>query len=346
MMSFKAILAASLLLAPAALQAQAGALTLEQRVERMEAESAIRRVLIEYGAFLDGRDYAAYAGLFAPDGVWVGGFGTYTGPAAIEKMLSDNLGPPEPGFVNKSSFHMMTNPVIEIDGDRARVNSRYLFWTRAGDRPSPALAGRYVDEFVRRDGQWKIARRTTHGVIPFRDPEHPETNDPAPDPATAAAAPTLEARLKLAEDTLAIQRVIIEYAARLDAHDYSGYAALFARGGQWINGSTVRTGPEEIRQMLVGLYGEAQPGYVNMESYHLTSNPQVEVNGDRATARSRHLLIMRGEGGAPNPALTGLYEDEYIREDGQWKILKRVDNPIMPTREEWMRQMQARRAAE
>jgi len=53
---------------------------------------------------------------------------------------------------------------------------------------------------------------------------------------------------------------------------------------------------------------------------------------------------MRGENGSPRPALAGFYEDEFIREDGQWKILRRVDNPVMPTAEEWRREMAERRA--
>ena len=34
--------------------------------------------------------------------------------------------------------------------------------------------------------------------------------------------------------------------------------------------------------------------------------------------------------------LGGRYEDEFIRENGEWKILRRVDFPVMPTQEEWM----------
>src|SRR5690606_33012398 len=119
-MRYRFIVAAVLLLAvPAGLRAQQP--TLEQRVERIEAESEIRRLLIEYGKFLDAKDFASYAALFAEDGVWQGGFGSFTGPAAIEAMLTENLGAPEPGFVNKSNFHMLTNPLIAIDGDRAQV---------------------------------------------------------------------------------------------------------------------------------------------------------------------------------------------------------------------------------
>jgi len=328
-----------LLLAPVAVHAQSD-LSLEQRVERMEAESAIRRMLVEYGAYLDGRDYAAYAGLFAKDGVWTGGFGSFTGPAAIEKMLADNLGAPAPGFINKSSFHMMSNPLISIDGDRATVTSSYLFWTKsAANTPNPALAGRYVDEFVRENGAWKIARRTTYGQVPYRDPNNPAENE-------VTGLPSIEARLRKAEDILAIQRVITDYSAMIDARDFDGYAALFAKDGVWQNGNTIRRGHDEIKAMLVGIFGTPPEGFVNRADYHLVSNLEVNVDGDKATAKSRHLLIMRGPDGSPTPELAGQYEDEFIREDGVWKIARRVDNPIMPTREEWLKEMQARNAAD
>jgi uncharacterized protein (TIGR02246 family) len=147
------------------------------------------------------------------------------------------------------------------------------------------------------------------------------------------------------EDTLAIQRVLVEYAATQDAHDYAGYAALFAREGEWVNGSNVYQGPEAIRKMLVGLYGEPEPGYVNSESFHISYNPRIDIDGDHATVHSRHLLIMRGPNGEPTPMLAGRYDDEFIREDGQWKILRRVDTPVMPTSEEWMKFIRARRPA-
>jgi uncharacterized protein (TIGR02246 family) len=166
-------------------------------------------------------------------------------------------------------------------------------------------------------------------------------------PALAVAqtsAPTIEQRLQRVEDELAIRRILVDYSATQDARDYAGYAALFARNGEWVNGKNVHKGREAILKMLVDLYGTPPPGFVNNESYHISSNHQIDVNGDRATARSRHLLIMRGPKGEPQPVLTGRYEDELIREDGKWKIARRVDYPVMPTSEEWMKFIRERRA--
>jgi uncharacterized protein (TIGR02246 family) len=155
---------------------------------------------------------------------------------------------------------------------------------------------------------------------------------------------TIEQRLQRVEDELAIGRVLVDYSARQDARDYAGYAALFAKNGEWVNGRNVYKGREAILKMLVDLYGAPAPGYVNNESYHITTNFQIDVNGDRATARSRHLLVMRGPKGEPTPVLAGRYEDDLIREDGQWRILRRVDHPVMPTAEEWMKFIRQRKA--
>jgi uncharacterized protein (TIGR02246 family) len=160
-----------------------------------------------------------------------------------------------------------------------------------------------------------------------------------------ASGLSVEQRLQRVEDELAIRRILVDYSATQDARDYAGYAALFAKNGEWVNGKNVHKGREAIHKMLVDLYGNPPPGYVNNESYHITSNAQIEVNGDRATARSRHLLVMRGPKGEPTPMLAGRYEDELIREDGKWKILRRVDYPVMPTSEEWMKFIRERRAA-
>lgn len=165
---------------------------LAQRVQALEDEKAVREVLVQYGEYLDARDYASYAALFAQDGVWSGGFGTFTGPAAIEKMLVENMGAQEPGFINKDNFHLNTTMVVNVDGDTATARSRYLFMTRSPeDRPVVALAGRYEDQLVRENGAWKIKARKSHGVIPYRNGNVPP---PAQRPAVLDQTPNQGSR--------------------------------------------------------------------------------------------------------------------------------------------------------
>jgi hypothetical protein len=165
----------------------------------------------------------------------------------------------------------------------------------------------------------------------------------APAAQAQTSTPSLERRLQRAEDELAITRLLVDYSWTQDARDFRAYTELFAREGEWVTGTTVYRGRPAILAMLVGIYGETPLGFVNSESFHVTSNPEIEVEGDRATARSRHLLVMRGPDGLPQPALAGRYEDDLIREDGRWKILRRVDHQVMPTAEEWREIMRSRR---
>ncbi len=119
---------------------QPGVDALQQRVQQLEDQEEIRQVLIAYGEFLDARDYAGYAALFARDGTWTGGFGSATGPVEIQAMLERNLGKAEAGFVNKSSFHLMTTEVVKVADDAATARSRYMFFTATADnKPGASL---------------------------------------------------------------------------------------------------------------------------------------------------------------------------------------------------------------
>ncbi|MEL1249796.1 nuclear transport factor 2 family protein [Aurantiacibacter gilvus] len=146
----------------------------------------------------------------------------------------------------------------------------------------------------------------------------------------------LESRVLELEDQLAIQRVITDYSAHLDARDYDGYVGLFTEDGVWANGNTRREGQDEIREMLTGLFGEVPDDFVNTSSFHQISNFEIDVEGDTASAKSRFIFVMRGEGGAPTNELSGQYHDRLVRTEDGWKIAERVDHTVMPTSEEWV----------
>ena len=138
--------------------------SLAARVQRLEDTEAIRHILLDYGRFLDARDFASYSNLFSRDGEWVGGFGTAKGPAAIETFMEKNLPGPNRGH----TFHLLTNFEIEVHGDTATAWSRWSFVTGNADKkPRIAQAGRYEDTLIRENGRWKFSRRVAASDLPF-----------------------------------------------------------------------------------------------------------------------------------------------------------------------------------
>jgi len=140
--------------------------SLAVRVQRLEDIQEIQGVLLDYGRYLDARDFAAYSRLFAKDGEWVGGFGTVQGPAAIQAFMEKNITGPNRG----NTFHILSNFKIDVHGDTATAWSRWTFVTPGADKkPAISQAGRYDDTFVRENGRWKFKRRTASNDIPVPD---------------------------------------------------------------------------------------------------------------------------------------------------------------------------------
>ena len=147
-----------------ALQDKAEIQPLITRLKRLEDIEEIRRLLLDYGRFLDSRDLDAYSKLFAKDGEWVGGFGSARGPAGILAFMQKNLGT-APNRNN--TFHILSNFEIDVQGDAATAWSRWTFVTPGTDgKPVISQSGRYDDILVREDGRWRFKRRTASNDIP------------------------------------------------------------------------------------------------------------------------------------------------------------------------------------
>jgi uncharacterized protein (TIGR02246 family) len=134
------------------------------RLQRLEDMEEIRRLLLDYGRFLDARDLASYSRLFAKDGEWVGGFGSARGPGEILAFMQKNLGT---GPNSGNTFHILSNFEIAVDRDSATAWSRWTFITPGSDgKPVLSQAGRYDDVLVREDGRWRFKRRVASNDIP------------------------------------------------------------------------------------------------------------------------------------------------------------------------------------
>jgi 3-phenylpropionate/cinnamic acid dioxygenase small subunit len=142
--------------------------SLAARLDVLEAREEIRALIMAYGQAHDNRDYRTFSNLFASNGEWVGGLGSAKGPQAIFELMDRTIGHnPQPN--GSGTYHVMTNDQIKIDGDRASSTTKWLYVT-PGENNTPTLVflGRYVDEFIRENGEWKFLRREAPADIPAR----------------------------------------------------------------------------------------------------------------------------------------------------------------------------------
>jgi hypothetical protein len=139
---------------------------LRGRVRALEDREEIRNLLQEYRRTLDVRDMRAFSELFASNGTWAGGTGRATGPEAIHDMLVAQL-PDNPPAPASTLWHLITDPTIALDGDRATAHSFWMHCRRGdGDTPLLPTLGSYEDELVRENGRWRFLRREAARLIP------------------------------------------------------------------------------------------------------------------------------------------------------------------------------------
>jgi uncharacterized protein (TIGR02246 family) len=130
---------------------------LAARVQRLEDEVAIHRLIVRYGLAVDVGDAEGAAATFAPDGVYDVDVGRMEGREAVAAMVR---GPRHQEMVGHCA-HQIGPAVVVVDGDRAVASgySRVSLATRAGTHVYRVSFNRW--ELARRGGEWTIVRRTT-----------------------------------------------------------------------------------------------------------------------------------------------------------------------------------------
>ena len=81
-----------------------------------------------------------------------------SGAQAIAAMYRDTVVTYDDG--TPRTTHITANPIIEIDGDTARVRSVYIVLQQTPDSPMQAIiSGRYHDSLRCIDGRWRFVER-------------------------------------------------------------------------------------------------------------------------------------------------------------------------------------------
>lgn len=124
---------------------------------------ALNQLAYRYAAAVDACDVVALQSVFTPNGRLrsyqpnaIEPFADLAGHAQLAAIPNAMRG------MYRHTAHMMTNHLVDIDGDRARGEvlclARHLS-ANAADPVSINVVIRYVDRYERTDGKWLIADR-------------------------------------------------------------------------------------------------------------------------------------------------------------------------------------------
>lgn len=127
---------------------------LTARLDRLEAESALHRLVHDYCVGADHRDRARWAAVWVEDAVWE------TSPDRVVtgvEAICDAVAQQWKAFPIMQ--HATVNHVVDIDGDRATGRSDVVVLVQLQDGRWIAGGGTYQDVYRRDDGSWRIVRR-------------------------------------------------------------------------------------------------------------------------------------------------------------------------------------------
>jgi 3-phenylpropionate/cinnamic acid dioxygenase small subunit len=141
--------------------------------------------------------------------------------------------------------------------------------------------------------------------------------------AYAADLDELAARVQRLEDREEIRALLLAYGRALDSRDFIAFSELFAEEeGEWVGGLGAAKGRQAIFDLMDSTIGHDRPR-TGPPSYHVFSNEQITVDGDRASATTKWIFVMQSDEASPRWVYLGHYDDTFIREDGRWRFLKR-----------------------
>ena len=119
------------------------------------------------------------------------------------------------------------------------------------------------------------------------------------------------------EDKEAIRELFSEYCFRMDAFQFTEFGELFTEDGEWIAPYSRARGPVEIAQLMARNI-PAEP-----KRKHFIMNSLIQLDGDRATARTSYLVVLQAAGAGLVPSVAGTYVDALVRTSDGWRFRER-----------------------
>lgn len=130
---------------------------LAKQVDELQSRAALRDLVTDYCLGFDTHDWDRFIGIWHPDAVWEIGppFGTFVNHEGIHKAVFEVLYP-----VWRETHHLTSNLRVTFsDPDRAHGVCNVDCMGATRDDVVQMISATYTDDFERRNGVWKIAKR-------------------------------------------------------------------------------------------------------------------------------------------------------------------------------------------
>ncbi|MES2484113.1 MAG: nuclear transport factor 2 family protein [Pseudomonadota bacterium] len=124
----------------------------QQKIQNLIDTEDIKRLMASYCHGIDKKDEALFMGIWSEDSVYELPRGEAAGVEGIRQLVHKVW-----REVPKCHHHI-TNPLIDVTGDRACANTDVIYFRKTADGVLQLLSGTYRFDFIRTAGAWKISR--------------------------------------------------------------------------------------------------------------------------------------------------------------------------------------------
>jgi hypothetical protein len=330
---------------------------LEALTARVEAISAIKRLQHAYGHYAELGLWHDFADLFADTGIGHYTQGDLD-REGIRSLFLKEVGGGRVGLADGRIYpHISMQPVVTLAADGQSAKGRWHIMAMLGGYGTSAswAGGVYENQYVRENGVWKFkevryisqysGRYENPGWTPGKEPApfhydaarvgkpilDVEQVQPAPTTTIATLAKRmadLAARAQRLNDEIEVTNLQHAYGYYADRKMWDDVADLFASDGTMEIGlEGVYVGQKSIRRALgvalsTGTPQRRSSGLAEGEiNDHVELQTIVTVMPDGRTARARGTdLGMTGTAGGRALWSQSIYENEFVKQGGTWRI--------------------------
>jgi hypothetical protein len=323
---------------------------LEAGIRAEEAIRAVKRLQHTYGHYLSLGLWNDLADLFTENATGQFQTGTVKVQMNLRKYFMQQAGRTLPGLAQgQLNTHLLLQPIITLGPDAKTAKGTWHEMALLGKFGSSAswLGGVYENEYAVEKGVWKISRlrffpqysgsyeEWGHKAppkwdIPYHfDAAHVGITIPqsALQPSGSSKVPTtapitqLSRRVRRLNDETQVQNLQHSYGYYLDRKMWDDIADLFTDDGALEDAQRgVYIGKARIRRALEVFYGPSPLRRGELfDHINLATVVTVAPDGRSAAARTSQLSML-GLNWEYAQWEVGTYENEFVKEDGVWKI--------------------------